>query len=112
MTIEEIRGLAQRWAAACVECSGRGYFETSGSCTMCRACDGVPSALAASERAALLGWVRRAMQAEHDRRRAQAYDGPRWAVYIGDLLGIRSDDNAGDRAAGAWALCEEAGWPS
>jgi hypothetical protein len=102
-----IRGLAERWVIRCG--CGHEWRSRPDGCD-CIAPKTTP--LDTYELAALLGWVRRAMQAEHDRRRAQVCDGPRWAVYIGDLLGIRSDDNTGERAAGAWSLCELAGWPS
>jgi hypothetical protein len=102
-----LRAIAERWIVRCA-CGHEWASRPDG-------CDCVApkaSTLGDYERNALFGWVRRAMQAEHDRRAVHACDGPRWAVYIGDLLGIRSDDNAGERAAGAWSLCELAGWPS
>jgi hypothetical protein len=80
--------------------------------------------LSAYERAALLGWVRREMAREVERRTMAAYVGAyerrayaplgrdALAHHIAQVLGGAFVEDLHGEHGLAWTLCEEAGWPS
>ena len=137
-----IRGLARRWAGhvhwrqevACASCDGRGYAVGEyGDGSSCSDCDGTGSAaktLDNYEREALLGWVRRRMERERERRYDAAFDDVDAAMSMEECERFAADreslahdvmtalgwetlgsDPAGEHGIG-WTLCEAAGWPS
>lgn len=141
-----IRGHAQRWAPACPYCRNHpGRDIRDGMVTDCPDCDGVGRVtpgmqayadgvasgsdftgplivpLADHERDALMGWVRREMEREVERRSAGqvgddeppfAWDREAIAHRIMQALGAPfTEDTRGEHGL-AWTLCEAAGWPS